>query len=498
MKMPFRHCLQALALAVLSCASNAFAWHETASAVTHPSQEFRAAWVATVYNIDWPSRAGMSADAQKGEMNAIIQKAAELNLNALIVQVRPCSDALYASSYDPWSQWLTGTCGGHPGYDPLQYMCQAAHSYGIEIHAWFNPFRALGNVNQSTAANHITRQRPDLIRRSGSQLWADPGNPDAASRAMKTIMEVVKKYDIDGIHLDDYFYPYPLPGQKWSASQFDDNATFRKYGSGNKTEWRRKNIDNFVKELYGNVKGEKPWVRVGISPFGIWRPGTPSGIEAGIDAYEQLAADSRKWLANGWLDYLAPQLYWRCEPQKQSFPHLLQWWRAQSSSRPVFPGIASARIKSSEDPSRTSGEIINQMQYTRQLHKSKKEYNGMIFWSMKSLMSNKDGICQKMKQIFTAPALPTAMPWSGSNPPSKPKIFAANRPEGISLYWQANDSKARKWVVQAKYGSKWKTLRVVPAYVNKIVLPLNVKPSALAVRGVCPFGSFGEAAVVIE
>lgn len=499
MKKNFRYpLLAAILMALGSATTSALAWNETTATVAPPSQEFRAAWVATVYNIDWPSRAGLSVDAQKGEMNAIVQKAAELNLNALIVQVRPCSDALYNSSYDPWSQWLSGVSGKHPGYDPLAYMCQVAHAYGIEIHAWFNPFRALGNVSQSAASNHISRQRPDLIRRSGSQLWADPGHPDAADRAMKTIMEVVKKYDIDGIHLDDYFYPYPLPGKSWSTGEFDDSSTFKRFGSGSKTEWRRRNIDQFVKNLYSNVKGEKSWVRVGISPFGIWRPGVPNGIEAGIDAYEQLAADSRKWLANGWVDYLAPQLYWRCEPQKQSFPLLLQWWRAQSSSRPVFPGIASARIKSSEDPSRTSGEIVNQIQYTRKLHKSKSEYNGMIFWSMKSLMQNKDGINQKVKQLFTAPALPSAMPWCGSNPPGKPKIFAANRPEGLTLFWKANDTKARKWVVQARYGNKWKTLRILPAHADKVVLNLSGKPDALSVRGVCPYGSLGEPSVVTE
>lgn len=477
--------------------SQAMAWHASNEKVNPklPSREFRGAWVASIYNIDWPSRAGLSADAQKAEMKALIDKASQLHLNALIVQIRPNCDALYNSPYEPWSQWLSGTSGKNPGYDPLDFMCREAHARGIEIHAWFNPFRALGNPSHFAASNHITHARPDLIRPAGGQVWMDPGHPDSVKIAMRTIMDVVKRYDVDGIHLDDYFYPYPFPGQSWTPGQFNDQATFKRYGSGSKTAWRRDNIDRFVEQLYANVKNEKPWIRVGISPFGIWRPGVPSGIEAGIDAYEQLAADSRKWLSRGWLDYLAPQLYWRCEPRKQSFPLLLQWWRNQSSSRPVFPGIASARIKGSEDPSRPASEIIRQMQYTRQIGKAQ---NGMIFWSMKSLMQNKDGICQQMKSLFTAPALPPAMPWSGAKTPGKPKAFASDSARGISLFWKAADGNARKWVVQARFGSRWKTLCVLPGQSDRILLPLQNRPAALAVRGVCPFGSVGEAAVVAE
>lgn len=481
------------AVLAMSCLSVAYSWQESHESVKPPSREFRAAWVASVHNIDWPSRSGMSADAQKSEIMAIINKAAELNLNALIVQVRPNSDALYQSPYEPWSQWLTGTSGKNPGYDPLQFICQQAHAKGIEVHAWFNPFRALANANHSAAANHISRLRPDLLRKSGSQVCIDPGHPDSAKIATRAILDVVKRYDVDGVHLDDYFYPYPLSGQKWSVSQFKDDATYNKYGSGGRTSWRRENIDNFVRNLYNSVNKQRSSIRVGISPFGIWRPGVPSGIEAGVDSYEHLAADSRKWLSKGWVDYLAPQLYWRCEPQKQSFPALLKWWREQSSSRPVFPGIATARIKSSEDPGRPASEIIKQINYTRQIGKSQ---NGMAFWSMKSLMQNKDGICNQLKAVFTAPALPPAMPWKGSNPPAKPQIFASDRDNGTTLYWKPADNKARKWVVQAKYNGKWKTLKVLPSHVNNIVLNFTQMPSALAVRGICPYGSAGEAAAV--
>lgn len=466
------------------------AWTETRETVPSPPQEFRGAWVASIYNIDWPTSSSMSAEAQRQELVALVNKAHSLHLNAIIFQVRPQGDALYASSFEPWSQWLTGSQGKHPGYDPLAFLCHYAHEKGIEVHAWFNPYRAAASPKHSVASNHIMRQRPDLIRAAGGQVWVDPGHPDSSKLALRTILDVTKRYDIDGVHLDDYFYPYPYPGQSWSANQFNDNATYKKFGSGNKLNWRRNVIDNFVQSLYSSVKATKPWVRVGISPFGIWKPGVPRGIEAGINAQEQLAADSQKWLSKGWLDYLAPQLYWRCEPTKQSFPLLLQWWREQSSSRPVFPGIASARIKSAEDPGRSASEIIRQINYTRQIGKRQ---NGMIFWSMKSLLQNKDGICSQLSQIFTAPALPPSMPWVNSSIPHKPQVFASDNSQGTALYWKSTDNNIRKWVVQARYNNKWKTLSILPSHANKIQLHLDGQPQTLSVRGISPSGIVGEA-----
>ena len=475
--------------------SSLWAWSETSVNVPAPPQEFRAAWIATVHNIDWPSRSGLSAQGQKEELIAILNKAQELHLNALIFQVRPQGDALYESAYEPWSQWLTGTQGKHPGYDPLAFLCHEAHQRGLEVHAWFNPFRAAANPKHAVASSHIMKQRPDLVRPAGGQVWVDPGHPEASAMALRSILDVTKRYDVDGIHLDDYFYPYPFPGQSWSPNQFNDQATYRRFGSGNKSAWRRSVIDNFVQKMYSSIKSTKSWVRVGISPFGIWRPGVPQGIEAGIDAYEQLAADSRKWLSKGWLDYLAPQLYWRCEPTKQSFPLLLNWWRDQSSSRPVFPGVASARIKASEDPSRPASEILRQLQYTRKIQKGTKQ-NGLIFWSMKSLMQNRDGLCSQLKSAFTAPALPPAMPWISASLPSKPQIFAATTPTGTKLYWKAQDSSARKWVVQAYFGGKWHTLSILPAKASQFNIPPTYSPSLLSVRGVSSSGEVGSPAVL--
>ncbi|RYD38079.1 MAG: hypothetical protein EOP87_02275, partial [Verrucomicrobiaceae bacterium] len=325
-------------------------------------REFRAAWIATVHNIDWPSTKGLSAGAQQAEMRGMLDRLAGMKINAVVFQVRPQCDALYSSSIEPWSSFLTGRMGANPGYDPLAFTIREAHARGMEVHAWFNPFRALTSSSQAVSNNHVTRTAPHITKKFGSMVWCDPALPETRTRALNVILDVVRRYDIDGVHLDDYFYPYPAGGLR--------------FADGKSPAERRGYVDAFVNNLYAAVKRQKPWVRVGISPFGIWRPGVPEGIEAGIDSYEQLAGDSRKWLKNGWVDYLAPQLYWREQPRKQSFSHLLSWWR-QQGSRPVWPGIATSRINSSEDPGRPASEITSQIDTSRRIGRN---WNGHIHW----------------------------------------------------------------------------------------------------------------------
>jgi uncharacterized lipoprotein YddW (UPF0748 family) len=356
--------------------------------------EFRGAWVSTVYNLDWPSRAGLPADTQKAQLRAILDKAAQLHLNAILLQVRPASDALYASRYEPWSQFLTGKQGRSPGYDPLAYAIAEAHARGIELHAWINPFRAATGIGGYLAPNHVAKKHPDWIRRFGKQLWIDPGEPRARAYVLDVVADIARRYDVDGIHIDDYFYPYPLhPGE----ASFPDGETWQRFGQKtgmSRADWRRQNIDDFVRSLYHQVKSVRPSARVGISPFGIWRPGVPPSIEAQLDAYAQLFADARKWLREGWCDYLAPQLYWSIEPPKQSFPVLLSWWRGQSRGTPVWPGIATERIGSK----RPAREIISQIELTRRGTNSP----GQIHWSMKSLMRNQGGIDDLLRESVYA------------------------------------------------------------------------------------------------
>lgn len=346
--------------------------------------EFRGAWVATVYNLDWPSKPGLSPATQQAQLRAILDRAVELHLNAILLQVRPASDALYASRIVPWSEFLSGRAGVSPGYDPLAFALKEAHARGLELHAWINPFRAAIHANDRLPSNHVAREHPDWVRHFGKQLWLDPGEPAARAYVIEVITDIVRRYDVDGLHVDDYFYPYPLkPGQ----SSFPDDATWKRYGQSSgmsRADWRRENINDFVRDMYRAVKSVRKQARVGISPFGIWRPGVPATTKAGIDAYAQLFADSRKWLAEGWCDYLAPQLYWGIRPADQSFPVLLNWWRSQSHGIPIWPGIATERIGSK----RPAREIVDQIDLTRQATSSP----GQIHWSMKALMRNQGGI----------------------------------------------------------------------------------------------------------
>jgi len=452
-----------IALADVSAAQSYTPTSEKPPQVT---REFRAAWVAAIYNIDWPSAKGLSAAGQKAEIRAILDKLVALKMNAAIVQVRPHADALYSSNLEPWSPWLTGTMGKSPGYDPLAYWIEQGHARGIEIHAWFNPFRALSNTSHSVSKNHISRTKPHIIRKYGNMLWADPSHPDTRSQAIQTIMDVVRRYDIDGVHLDDYFYPYPKGGLK-----FEDGKT---------PTQRRSVVDAFVKQLYSSVKRQKPWVRVGISPFGIWRPGVPPGIEAGVDSFDDLAADSRKWLKNGWVDYLAPQLYWRIAPRKQSYSALLEWWRAQGS-RPVWPGIATTRINSSDDPGRPASEIINQIDLSRKIGRN---WVGHIHWSMKGLMENRGGISTQLSKVYTQPAAVPPMPWLSKTTPPTPKLGALASGDKTTVRWETGD--AAKIAIQARYSGKWFTIAIVPVGMKTLSIP---KAEAVAATSLDRFGS---------
>lgn len=432
------------------------------------TREFRGAWVACIYNLDWPSSRGLGAAQQQAELRGILDKMAALNMNAVIFQVRPHCDAVYQSSIEPWSPWLTGTMGASPGYDPLAFCIREAHARGIEVHAWFNPFRAISSTSITCSSTHVTCANPRLVKPYGSMKWCDPALPETRSRATGVILDVVKRYDVDGVHMDDYFYPYPAGG-----------AVFR---DGKTPAERRAYVDGFVSNLYSAVKQQKPWVRVGISPFGIWRPGVPAGIEAGLDSYENLGCDSRKWLANGWVDYLAPQLYWRNAPAKQSFSSLLSWWR-QQGSRPVWPGIATARINSSEDPGRPASEIINQIQLSRSIGRN---YSGNIQWSAKSLVTNRGGIATQLANTYTQPAVVPPMPWVSSRAPASPGVSAQMTGNGTFVRWVLSDPNTTKVAIQARYGSQWKMIKIAPASGNGITIPAA---DAVAVTALDRFGS---------
>ncbi len=460
------------------------------------SREFRAAWVASVYNIDWPSRKGLSAASQKAELRRLLDQAQQMKLNAIIFQVRPHADALYRSKYEPWSHWLTGTMGKNPGYDPLKYCIQEAHARGVEVHAWFNPFRALPNASMATSSDHITKRKPGVIRPFRNMKWMDISDPFASRRATAVIMDVVSRYDVDGIHLDDYFYPYPQVDQAGRAKQnFPDQKNYNRYrrqgGRADLHAWRRGHVDRFVSNLYTSIKSKKPHVRFGISPFGIWQPGYPRGIEASINAYHHLAADSRKWLSKGWVDYLSPQLYWRNQPRKQSYSALLSWWRKQGR-RPVWPGIATDRINSKVDPGRPASEIWKQVDLSRTIDRN---WVGHIHWSMKSLMQNRGGVkTGLMKNAYAEPALVPPMPWlSQSKPPTVRQVNAARSSQGTQISWSPPRRDLR-FAVQTLQRGAWRTVSVLPARTSRVMV--SGSPEAIAVSSVDRFGSVSSPFVI--
>lgn len=469
----FGCCFWLLSVAV-SAAQN---YRPSSERPPHPPREFRAAWMAVIYHIDWPSRAGLGAAAQRVEMVRILDRMASLNMNAVIFQVRPHSDAVYDSALEPWSPWLTGTMGRSPGYDPLEFCVREAHRRGIEVHAWFNPFRALSNESHQASRDHVTRAVPGITKRYGGQVWADPGEPETRRRALAAILDVVRRYDIDGVHLDDYFYPYPKGG-----ARFPDGRT---------PAQRRAIVDGFVRDLYREVKAAKRWVRVGISPFGIWRPGVPAGIEAGLDAYEQLASDARLWLREGWVDYLAPQLYWRDRPREQSFSALLEWWRAQGE-RPVWPGIAVSRIKSSDDPGRPASEITRQIELSRTV--GRKNYVGHIHWSVSGLMENRDGIATALARGgYSEPALVPPMPWLSRERVARPTAEVRAADGKLTVKWKSGGRRAAKLFVMARHGRTWHALRALPGANGEATISPGSRglPDAVSLSAVDRFGTVG-------
>jgi len=453
----------ALAAVAATLASHAAGYRVSNVVPPAPIREFRAAWVATVANIDWPSSKGLSTQEQKAELLDILDRAARLKLNAIILQVRPACDALYASRLEPWSEYLTGTMGQAPApyYDPLAFAVEEAHKRGLELHAWFNPYRArLLAARSPTAATHISKTHPELVRQYGEFLWLDPGEKAVQDYSLSVILDVLKRYDVDGIHFDDYFYPYKALDASRKEMDFPDDASWQRFGAGGKLsrdDWRRQNINTFVQRVYASIKATKPWVKFGISPFGIWRPENPPQIR-GLDAYATLYADSRKWLASGWVDYFAPQLYWAIGAPDQSFPTLLRWWTEQNpKGRILCPGLDATKVSGRSQYRRgwPSQEIVNQIRLTR----TQAGVKGQIHWSMKSLLRN-PAFAEALEQdVYQQPALMPPAPWLGRAQPGKPTLTVASEGSGshLKVQWApAGADKVWLWLLQTRTGAHWK------------------------------------------
>jgi uncharacterized lipoprotein YddW (UPF0748 family) len=464
-----------------------------------PAREFRGAWIATVGNIDWPSKPGLSTEQQKTELTAIFDRAAQLRLNALIFQVRTSCDALYASKLEPWSEYLTGKMGQapEPFYDPLAFAVEEAHKRGMELHAWFNPFRArYHSAKSAVAPSHISKTKPRLVRTYGKHLWLDPGEREAQEHSLAVIVDVVKRYAVDGVHIDDYFYPYKEKEASGKLLDFPDDASWRRSGAPGKmdrADWRRENIDTFVQRLHTAIHAAKPQVKFGISPFGIWRPGYPEKIK-GLDAYDALYADARKWFQNGWLDYCAPQLYWAIEPEAQSYPVLLKWWSDQNlKGRHLWPGNNSARVGSPWNPD----EIANQIALTRKQAGA----SGNIHWNMSALMSEAKGLSATLAtQVYTQPALIPASPWLDKAAPPRPAVtlqYDAAQ-DRFEMVWQALEAPSvARWLIQTRTGGRWESFVIADtSKTGNIRKSAGRFPELVSLTAVGRTGNLGPATVM--
>jgi uncharacterized lipoprotein YddW (UPF0748 family) len=376
--------------------------------------------------------------------------------------VRPSADAIYPSALEPWTEYLTGEQGKapEPFYDPLAEWIAGARRRGLELHAWFNPYRARHEKAQSPAAPaHVSRTQPELVKSYGKYLWFEPSDPRAAQRTLDVILDVVRRYDIDGVHIDDYFYPYPEEGQ-----DFPDEASWQAYRAAGgplaRADWRRRNVDTLIERIYREVHREKPWVRFGVSPFGIGRPDRrPPGIE-GFSQYDSLYADVETWMQNCWLDYLAPQLYWARAQAAQRFETLLDYWIGQNTCRRlIVPGLFTSRIDAS--PATWSvAEVVGQIDIAR----SRAGASGHIHFSMAALAQNRSGISDVLAATrYESPALVPASSWLDPVPPAPPQAAVTRRAQGIGLALTAGAGKpAARFAVWASAGGQWK-FHVVPA-----------------------------------
>jgi len=467
-------------------------------------REFRAAWVSTVANIDWPSKAGLNAAQQQAEAIAILDRAKSMNLNAIVLQVRPGADAVYASEIEPWSEYLSGTQGKapQPWYDPLKFWITQAHARGLELHAWFNPYRARHSAAKSPVAfNHISKTTPAAVKAYGRFLWMDPGEEAASKQTLAVILDVVKRYDIDGVHIDDYFYPYPVEagagpegaldgaGGNKPELEFPDQPAWQRYllGGGKlaKADWRRQNVNQLIEAMYKGIHAEKSWVRFGISPFGLGRPDRrPPGI-AGFSQYDKLYADAETWLENGWLDYLSPQLYWPIAQAPQAYGVLLDYWVAQNrQSRHIWPGLYTSRI-GAPTKSYAPDEIVQQIGLTR----SRPKAGGHVHFSIAPLMENRQGISDQLKAgMYAGPALVPATPWLGNAGPGTPTVTAKPGARGISLKLSPGKDNAQ-YAIWSRHGNEWR-FAVAPASKTDWTVPEGA--TAVVVSAVDRLGVEGE------
>lgn len=406
-------------------------------------REMRAVWIATVANIDWPSQKNLTAKAQREEMRAMLDGLVKNNINAIVVQIRPTADAFYPSTLEPWSNWLTGIQGVRPNpyYDPLQFIIDEAHKRCIEVHAWLNPYRVTnsGSIDQ-LSKNHLYYKNKDLFVKYGGKYYFEPGLDETRDFLNRVVEDVVERYDLDAIHFDDYFYPYRVSGE-----EFPDEATFQRFprgfASNQKDDWRRNNVNMIIAELQQTIKSIKPWVEFGISPFGVWRNNTVdsrgSATMAGVQNYDDLYADILKWLKEGTIDYVVPQLYWEIGKKVADYDVLARWWSENSFGKNLYIGLYASQLGSSEANQawRKGNEVIRQLNDNKQYPL----IDGAVFFSAKGFLKNKQGLTDSLQRNqYKYPALnPINRNIQGDTPLQPQNIRILRDGQEAYLVWDA-------------------------------------------------------------
>jgi uncharacterized lipoprotein YddW (UPF0748 family)/predicted transcriptional regulator len=417
------------------------------SVKAQPKYEFRAVWVASVENIDWPSRKGLPVDSQKVEFTRLLDMHKRNGMNAVVVQIRPAADAFYPSPYEPWSEWLTGVQGQAPSpyYDPLAFMIEETHRRGMEFHAWCNPYRAVKTIGKSSvASDHITRQHPEWFVRFENTLYFDPGNKEVQEYVTNVVRDIVKRYDIDAIHFDDYFYPYDIVEGGGPGKDFPDNESYARYGNGMTIgDWRRSNTDSIIVELSRAIKEIKPYCKFGISPFAIWRNTyqDPEGSEthSGVSDYDKLYADILLWLKMGWIDYVVPQIYFAFNHPHAPYGVLLDWWARHSYGRHCYIGLGIYNAG-------TNAAWRDRTQLTRQIQaqRSYSTVQGAVYFSSASFLNNPNGWCDSLRNnYYNYPALIPPMPWIDTVKPHAPQFHVEN---------DVKDQSTTAWLVKGAEG----------------------------------------------
>ncbi|WP_373781622.1 glycoside hydrolase family 10 protein [Kaistella sp.] len=454
-------------------------------------REFRAAWIATVANINWPSKNNLTTQQQKDEAVKILDLLQDANFNAVIFQARPSADAMYKSNLEPWSYFLTGSIGKAPTpfYDPLEFWITEAHQRGMELHVWLNPYRAHHTTGGPITSESMVKKMPEqIIKLRNGMYWMDPSDEKTQDHTAKIINDLVKRYDIDAIHIDDYFYPYR---EYNGGKDFPDNRSWNDYqkrgGNLSRSDFRRANVNKFIKRIHDEIKAEKSYVKFGISPFGIWKPGFPEGIK-GTSQYDELYADAKLWLNQGWLDYFSPQLYWKNDGP-QSFPALLKWWESENTEkRHLFPGLNTIGMNGVTD---RPAEIVAQIGLTRDILK---ENAGSIHYSVDGLSKN-TAMYNAVKNAYKTKALVPESPWIITSALQKPILFVENNGNSLNVKWNAMDHQnVFQWILYVKYGENWES-DILEKNITFQNLPLTKngkKLSTIAIKSVDRLGNESE------